>query len=661
MDARPGERISLPQALAIVGAVALAVRLVFFFQLGDTPFGRTPFLDAGYYWAWAERIAAGDWLGGTEPFFVEPGYLYVLAGLRWLGADLTTLRLAQACVGAGTAVLTTLLTARLSGSNLGAVFAGTGVAAYGPLVHFEGQLLKTTLEVFVATGALAVAVAPRWRPLALGVVSGVAMVLKSNFAVVLPALLVFGAWRSRAVGSAAAPAIAWMLLGMAPLLIATAARNGVVSGEPLLLPWSSGINFYIGNGPEADGLDPTLPFAEAGPSGEGREGKREAERRAGRVLGFAESSDFWWDETWKRIGHDPIRTIVLLTDKARLTVHHHEFTDNVSFYFVRERAPVLYALIVGAWLAVPLAFVGVVGAGVRREPGLLLVAAYIVLQAAGIIAFHVIDRYRLAIVPAAVALGVTAVVDSRRGRGAPWLALCGVALLGGIATFVPPPVGGQGQNMAGHHRMIAIDAQEHGDYAVAIAEFERAIALNPRVQNAHLRLAVARRLAGDDAGAAQAERRGLQIDPQRGPLRLGLLLAPHDPARAADYCLRAARQGDRTGAALHCAGTALHRAGRTREAAGILVEATSYAPRFFAAWVELGDVRLELGDIAGARAAWTEAAALRPDDRALRSRIDAAARRQAPSEGPQSPPQAAPLSPPPGALPPRPPNPRPGS
>lgn len=617
-------RLTLPVVLAGVGLIALTVRLIFYGQLGETPFGRVAFLDARLYQAWATRIAQGDWLGGDQPFFVEPGYVYLLAVVERLGGGLSTMRFLQALVGTGTAVLSALLTARLSGSLPGAAVAGVIVALYGPLVHFEGQLLKTTFEVFAATLTLVLAVSPRFRPFVIGFAAGIALVLKSNFSVVVLPLIVFGAWRARRLCRPIATTIAWMLLGLTPLLGATAARNAVVSGEALILPWSSGINFYIGNGPEADGLDPTLPFAESGPTGEGEAGKREAERRAGRALGYAESSDFWWAETRRAIADDPLRFAGLLVDKTRLLLHHYEFTDNVSFYFVRERAPVLRGLPAGLWLAAPLGLMGLVGVWFRRDPGRVFVAAALILQAAGIVAFHVLDRYRLALVPAAVALGVAAVVDRARGSGTPAWGLAAVGIVGLVLCLaVPPPVGGRGQGFAGHHRMLAMEAEGRGAHAEAVAELERAVELNPGVQDYHFRLAVARRRAGDVAGAERAEREGLGLDPVRGPLRLGLLLAPHDPDRAARQCLRAAELGDRVGAALLCAGQALRAAGRRDEAIALLTRATAHAPQLFEAWLELGDLQLEAGDAAAAREAWSEARALRPQDAALERRLRA--------------------------------------
>ncbi|MCH2186322.1 hypothetical protein MK280_10670, partial [Myxococcota bacterium] len=124
MEPRTPGASSLTPVLLGVGLVALTLRWIFFWQLGETPFGQTAFLDAGYYDGWARQIASGDWLGGREPFFVEPGYLYLLAGLHGLGAEITAIRLVQACVGTGTAVLTAVMAGKLSNSPWAATWAG---------------------------------------------------------------------------------------------------------------------------------------------------------------------------------------------------------------------------------------------------------------------------------------------------------------------------------------------------------------------------------------------------------------------------------------------------------------------------------------------------------------------------------------------------------
>ena len=630
MEPRTPGASSLTPVLVGVGLVALTVRWIFFWQLGETPFGQTAFLDAGYYDGWARRIASGDWLGGHEPFFVEPGYLYFLAGLHGLGAEIPTIRLVQAGVGTGTAILTAMMAGRLSRSSWAATGAGLAVAFYGPLVHFEGQLLKTTLEVFATTGALVLALAYRWRPLCLGLVAGAAIVLKSNFVTAVPLLLFWGLWRVHSEGRRAmAMTLTWIVIGLSPFLIATAARNVAVSGEALVLPWSSGINFYIGNRPGADGLNPTLPFAEAGPSGEGRSGKAEAEHRVGRALGFAESSDFWWEETWSGIEAHPIESLTRLLNKGRLLLHHYEFTDNVSFYFVRDRASVLSWLFLGAWFAIPITFAGLAGSFYRRDPGPWLISAFLLTQALGIIAFHMIDRYRLALVPVGIALGVTALSDRIQKRGAPWSVLLGALAVGVLlAVIVPPPFGREGQNMAGQHRMVAIDALQRGETALAVQELQEAVALNPGVQNFHFRLAVAYRLNGQIKEAKTSEQKGMRLDAQKGPLRLGLLLSPHKPAVAAVYCLESAALGHRIGASQFCAGEALQRIGNLAAAEASLERAVAFAPGLYEGWVHLGEVRESREDLEGAQTAWETAQSIQPEDRALRERYEALIQRR---------------------------------
>jgi len=571
--------------LAAVFGVALVVRLIFYAQLSDTPFGRVAFLDSRYYDTWAGRLADGAWLGGRTPFFVEPGYLYWLAAVKWLGGDIAGVRLVQAIVGAGSAALTAVLGLRLAGRRAGLV-AGLMVALYAPLVHFEGLLLKTTLEVFLATLALSVAVAPRSRPLLLGAVSGAALVFKSNFVLMAPVLIAWAAWRERGDPRRAARAGAMVVLGMAPLLMATAARNHAVSGESMLLPWSSGINFYIGNGPEADGLDPTLPFAQAGPAGEGRAGKLEAERRLGRKLGYAESSQFWWDESWRHIQASPGQWLELLVQKTRLFLHHYEFTDNVSFYFVAERVPILRWLPFGYWLVVPLAFAGLMATCLRRSPERWLLGIYVVLQAAGVIAFHVIDRYRVAAVPCAIALGVAAIAGWRGAGRLERNLVVGATLLGIVAAvLLPAPIGVRGQNPAGQHRMLAMEADQY-------------------------RLVMLRKMLGDEDGAQQAADAGFALVPERGRVELAAILLAELPEASAEVCLESYALGLAKIAALHCAAVALLALGEQARAEALLLQAIEAAPNTIDLWKALARVRWDAGDEEGAEQAFRRAAEL---------------------------------------------------
>ena len=56
MEPRSPGASSLIPVLLGVGLFALTLRLVFYLQLGETAFGQTAFLDAGFYDGWARQL-----------------------------------------------------------------------------------------------------------------------------------------------------------------------------------------------------------------------------------------------------------------------------------------------------------------------------------------------------------------------------------------------------------------------------------------------------------------------------------------------------------------------------------------------------------------------------------------------------------------------------
>ena len=95
----PGPRAAriialLSKPAAVWAAVLLggALRIAHAIAIGRSPLAERLILDHRAYDAWAQRIAAGDWLG-RGIFWVDPLYSYVLAALYALfGRDLTLVR-----------------------------------------------------------------------------------------------------------------------------------------------------------------------------------------------------------------------------------------------------------------------------------------------------------------------------------------------------------------------------------------------------------------------------------------------------------------------------------------------------------------------------------------------------------------------------------------
>src|SRR5205085_8788818 len=107
----------------VIFAVALAVRLVHVYQLKSTPFFDTLLGDAHGYDLWAQRLAAGDWIG-TDVFYQAPLYPYFLGVVYSIfGRDLLIVRIVQALIGSASCVLLGMAGARLFSKRVGLIAA----------------------------------------------------------------------------------------------------------------------------------------------------------------------------------------------------------------------------------------------------------------------------------------------------------------------------------------------------------------------------------------------------------------------------------------------------------------------------------------------------------------------------------------------------------
>jgi 4-amino-4-deoxy-L-arabinose transferase-like glycosyltransferase len=148
------------RAVILVGACALAVRCMYLWQLRRAPFFELRLGDAEAYHAWAQRIAAGDWLG-HEAFYQAPLYPYFLAALyRVLSDAAATVRLVHAVLGAASCALLSYAGWRMFGRR--GLLAGAVLAVYPPAIFLDGQLDKTALSTTLLCALLALVAARRW-------------------------------------------------------------------------------------------------------------------------------------------------------------------------------------------------------------------------------------------------------------------------------------------------------------------------------------------------------------------------------------------------------------------------------------------------------------------------------------------------------------------
>jgi tetratricopeptide (TPR) repeat protein len=652
--------------LALVGifALALGLRLAHLWQMRGSPLFAVLLGDAASYDAWAQRIAAGDWLG-QEVFYQAPLYPYLLGVLYALaGRDLFLVRLIQAVLGSTMCVLVALAGRRLLGSGAG-VAAGALLALYAPAIFFDGLIQKSSLDVVltalvvwtashlaVPTAASSVpwAGAPRpnpprpsrpraasaarsaahdaadlttpraaWWGVAVGAATGALSLTREHALIFVPTLALWLlarrggplGWRVRVIASV----LAGVLVVLGPVGI----RNAVVGGEFVLTTAQFGPNFYIGNNPRADGTYLSLRFGRGAPEYEREDATALAERAMGRRLTPGEVSAYWAGRAIDFIRTQPGAWLRLLGRKAALVVNATEVLDTESQASHAEQSRVLARLGAVAHFGtlLPLAVFGYLSLGAARRRVELLVwlaGAY----AASVVLFYVFARYRFPLVPllgllAGAGVGRAAVlVRARSLRGVGWP--LAAALAAGVASHWPLVSDDLNRAVTEHNLGTAF--HELGRFAEAERHYRRALAIVPRYAPAYTNLGALYRAQGREAAAIAAYRRALAIDPTHRAAHFNLgnaLLAVGRPAEAVGHFEHAVRLDPTSAEALTNLGIALASIGRLAEAADRFREAIRVDPRSAQAHYNLGHVLETLGELDGAVAQFREAVRVGPE------------------------------------------------
>jgi len=567
-------------------AAAFTARLIVLAQLHAHPLLQpTGGLDSDVYVRLAERAAGGDWALGPDPYFVSPLYIYFLALVRRaFGPSLLVPRVVQALLGAAAVGLGATTARRLFASPVTAGVAAWLAALTGVFAFHEIVLLQSSLDPFLTALALFLLVraaqTESTRDYALaGAAFGLLVANRPNAlaAAAAIALAVVAAGRTRRSLLQAVALGAGLLVPLAPFAL----RNRLVAGEWILVSSHGGLNFYIGNNPEADGTYHSVPGVTPAIEGQARDARLLAEKARGRPLSASEVSDYFYDRAFEFIRSEPRAALGLFAHKLAYALNAVEVPLNYSYaYFSRDEPTLLRALGVGSWLLVPLGLVGLlVHPPVASRPAWISWAVFVPAYLGSLALFFVSARYRLPLlVPLCVSAG-TAVAQLatwlRSGkRRQAFLALAGLA---GLLLFSNWDLGlddGRGpeaSEMVLHHLAAGREAE-----ARALLARSEPLLANPALLYYRMGLGYVER--GEPAQAAPLFARALEADPGQPDvqLSLGQALLAAGQAAAAEPHLRAARD---EGIAPLESGYDLARAlaalGRTPEAKDALRRATS--------------------------------------------------------------------------------------
>lgn len=488
--------------------LALGLRLLALAELAGSPWSEVLLGDARHFDEWGQRIAAGAW-GGDQAFYQAPLYPYFLGTVYALfGHTPGLVRLLQCLASALAVVWIADGTSRFA-SRRASLAAGLIGALYAPWIWYDLQIEKTALACALTALLFHLAVtrrdapALRW-PLGAGLALGALVLLRENAAVLLlPLAWAFGREPARRPGRLAA-----LGGGLVLALLPAALHNAARGGAPLPTASNAGVNFYIGNGAEADGMYRPLVPGRGHPDHEREDATRIARDLSGRELGPAGVSAFWFELALEEVAAEPGHFLRLLGRKLRLLAHRGEIMDAVAIEVFEDESLLLRVLgPVSFGLLLPLFLAGAVVAWGRRHAGTTL--AGVGLLALSILLFFVVGRFRLGLVPLALpfaGIALTETLSSRRRWPSAALLVAGFAL-----AWWPLPL--EGDPRATSALNLTSELVRRGDASGAVDWARRARAWDPRSAEAAFNLGIALRLGGKPAEAAEPFESAMALEP----------------------------------------------------------------------------------------------------------------------------------------------------
>ncbi|MGC9316173.1 MAG: ArnT family glycosyltransferase, partial [bacterium] len=253
--AKPG-RLDL-WIIALASALFRGAHLYFW---SKTPWFRLPSLDEIYHHIWAGQIADGSLLFPAA-FFRAPFYAYFLGAVYAVfGTNPWAIRLIQSGIGVGGCVLVAILAGKIFDDRRIGFLAGLFMAFSPMPALFESRLLLDWMLIPLSALSLIFLVDSaekgKGRDFFLfGLSAGVFAITRPNILAVFPFLLLWAIlrWKKRWI-RAGILAVVGIALPILPVFVHNIAR-----GEPSLVATQGGLNLYLGNNSETDGITPVLP------------------------------------------------------------------------------------------------------------------------------------------------------------------------------------------------------------------------------------------------------------------------------------------------------------------------------------------------------------------------------------------------------------------
>ncbi|MFH1396953.1 MAG: tetratricopeptide repeat protein [Candidatus Omnitrophota bacterium] len=388
----------------IIFSLALIIRFAYMSDYMNT--GAYPLLaysDGYYYFTWAKDIAGGDMLG-NKAFMKWPLYAYLLAlWFKIAGSNVSGVYYLQFILGAANCGLVYLISRNIFYNRVIAVISSLIYLWYALPVFYEGLLIYTSLSLFLNSVFFLFLLRAKEdlnkkKIFGLGILLGICAIVQANIIVFGLAAIFWFIYLKKQVLIRSIIDISFFSLGLFLVLGTTALSNYLAEKDIVLIAGNTGINFYLGNNPEATGSFHTARHIMANQEGMFRDARITARLEKKKSLKTSEVSSFWFRKSLDYMKNNPRSYLELLKKKINYLFSPREAIHDQEYNFIAGNIGIFKVMLKDLRLILPLCILGMFfGLKNLRETFPLFLSLFGF--SLGMLIFFVTTRYRIVMVP----------------------------------------------------------------------------------------------------------------------------------------------------------------------------------------------------------------------------------------------------------------------
>ena len=324
------DNMKINKTLCLILLLAFCFRIIYLIFYHSIPEWNQLTVDNYYHFNWAVNLATGNILGDTT-YFRAPFYVYCLGFLYAIfGASLWISRLFGLIIGILSILLTYLIGKKLFDHKTG-LLAAAIQAVYPVSLYFESELLLDPLFMLLLQLTLYRLLLwidnKTYKNASLtGIFMGLAALTRPTILIWAALLLLLILFYRRQITNWYKQILFFvfaLLILIAPITI----RNLIIAQDPVLISSQGGINFYIGNNPDADGVSAIMPEP-MGHNWQISQISHIAENETGKELSSGEISSFWLKKGLEWAIDNPGEFIRLYLKKVYFNISNREISNN---------------------------------------------------------------------------------------------------------------------------------------------------------------------------------------------------------------------------------------------------------------------------------------------------------------------------------------------